>query len=159
MCQREMGAKVRLARVRSSSSFPKATVAMAGPFIVISAFLTAHIAYNQDWVATAAVTGGSLAGVLMYAAVFNWLGLVSKQAIGIGLAFIVLWEGFFSGFVSGVRLLSIRHYTAALINGFDPRRFVELEHVGLVQSLTVTAAVIGVFTVMAVRQLRRMDVP
>ena len=64
----------------------------------------------------------------MYASVFVWLGLVSTQAIGIGLLYIVLWEGFFSGFVSGVRLLSIRHYAIALMHGLDPRRFASTTH-------------------------------
>ena len=59
----------------------------------------------------------------LYASAFVWLGLVSTQAIGIGLLYIVLWEGFFSGFVSGVRLLSIRHYAIALMHGLDARRF------------------------------------
>ena len=64
-----------------------------------------------------------IVGVALYASAFVWLGLVTTQAIGIGLLYIVLWEGFFSGFVSGVRLLSIRHYAIALMHGLDGRRF------------------------------------
>ena len=70
----------------------------------------------------------ALVGVAMYASVFVWLGLVSTQAIGIGLLYIVLWEGFFSGFVSGVRLLSIRFYAIALMHGMDERRFASMTH-------------------------------
>ena len=54
-----------------------------------------------------------------------WAG--TTQAIGLGLLYIVLWEGFFSGFVSGVRLL-IRHYAIGLMHGLDARRFAGTDH-------------------------------
>ena len=89
----------------------------------MSAFLTSHVAFLGDTTATIAVTVSALVGVALYASAFVWLGLVTTQAIGVGLLYIVLWEGFFSGFVSGVRLLSIRHYAIALMHGLDERRF------------------------------------
>ena len=135
------------------------TVTVAGPFIAASAFLAAYIAYLGDPVATLAVGVSALAGVAMYASLFVWLGLVSSQAIGLGLLYIVLWEGFFSGFVSGVRLLSIRHYAIALMHGLDPRRFPADDHVGLTAAVVLTALVIGGFLLLTVRRLRRMDVP
>ena len=89
----------------------------------MSAFATSYVAFLGDTTATIAVTVSALVGVALYASAFVWLGLVTTQAIGIGLLYIVLWEGFFSGFVSGVRLLSIRHYAIALMHGLDARRF------------------------------------
>jgi ABC-2 type transport system permease protein len=88
-----------------------------------------------------------------------WLGLVTTQAIGIGLLYIVLWEGFFSGFVAGVRLLSIRHYAIALMHGLDERRFAWGTHLSLTAAIIVTVAMFGVFLWLSVRRLRRMDVP
>lgn len=79
-----------------------ASITVAGSFIGLSAFLTANIAFLGDPTATMAVTVASIVGVAMYASLFVWLGLVSMQAIGIGLFYIVLWEGFFSGYVAGV---------------------------------------------------------
>jgi len=75
------------------------------------------------------VTTSVIVGVAMYAALFTWLGLVSTQAIGVGLLYIVLWEGFFAGFVSGARMLSIRYYSIALMHAMDPRRFAAQDHV------------------------------
>lgn len=135
------------------------TITVAGPFIAASAFLTAWIAYLGDPAATWAVAVSALAGVAMYASLFVWLGLVSPQAIGVGLLYIVLWEGFFSGFVSGVRLLSIRHYAIALMHGLDPRRFASGDHLSLGAAAAMTALVIGGFLFLTVRRLRRMDVP
>lgn len=94
-----------------------------------------------------------------YPAAFVWLGLVSTQAIGIGLLYIVVWEGFFSGFVSGVRLLSIRHYAIALMHAMDPRRFAPVEHPNVAVALALSALVVGGFLALSIRYLRRMDVP
>lgn len=136
-----------------------ATVAVSAPFLLGSAALTSWVAFNHDGVATLSVSAATLVELLMYAAVFVWLGLASKQAIGIGLAYIVLWEGFFSGYVSGIRFLSVRHYAIALMHGLDPRRFADDPHVGLFATLVVALAVVAGFTLLTVRKLRRMDVP
>jgi ABC-type transport system involved in multi-copper enzyme maturation permease subunit len=136
-----------------------ATLTLAGPFIGISAFLTAWVAFLGDSTAVLAVTLSALVGVALYAAAFLWLGLWTTQAIGIGLLYIVLWEGFFSRFVSGVRLLSIRYYAIALMNGLDERRFAGGNHPSLVIVLIITAGVLGGFVWLAIRRLRRMDVP
>ena len=136
-----------------------ATITISVPFIAVSALLTAHVAFLGDTRATVAVTVSAVAGVALYASAFVWLGLVSTQAIGVGLLYIILWEGFFSGFVSGVRLLSIRHYAIALMHGMDERRFAGDSHLGLVVSISVAAVVFGGFLLMSIRRLRRMDVP
>ena len=135
------------------------TVAVSAPFLIGSAALTSWLAFNHDVLATLSVSAATLVGLLMYAALFVWLGLASKQAIGIGLAYIVLWEGFFSGYVSGVRFLSVRHYAIALMHGLDPRRFADDPHVGLAAALAVAVAVVAGFTALTVRKLRQMDVP
>jgi ABC-2 type transport system permease protein len=136
-----------------------ATITVAGPFVVASSALTAHIAFLGDTSATVAVSVAALAAVVMYASAFTWLGLVSTQAIGIGLLYIVLWEGFFAGFVAGVRLLSLRYYALALMHGLDERRFAFLDHPGLTASLVLASLVTGGFALLAVRRLRRMDIP
>jgi len=136
-----------------------ATITIAGPFIALSAFLTAHVAFIQDWTATIAVTIAIIVGVAMYASMFVWLGLVSTQAIGLGLLYIVLWEGFFSGFIAGVRLLSIRFYAIALMHAMDPRRFANLQHLSATTAVIVAMVVIGGFLLLSVRRLRTMDVP
>ncbi|HVF38736.1 MAG TPA: ABC transporter permease [Gemmatimonadaceae bacterium] len=136
-----------------------ATFSLAGPFIAVSALLTAHAAYLGDSQSTLAVTVGAIVGVAMYASMFVWLGLVSTQAIGLGLLYIVLWEGFLSGFISGVRLLSIRFYAIALMNGIDERRFAFIPHVSMTVAIIVAAAVIAGFLFLSIRRLRRMDIP
>ena len=136
-----------------------AAITIAAPFIAVSAFLTGYVAFLGDARATAAITVSALVGVALYASAFVWLGLVSTQAIGIGLLYIVLWEGFFAGFVSGVRLLSIRHYAIAIMHGLDPRRFAVHDHVSLGVAVTLSVLMFSGFVALSIRRLRRMDVP
>lgn len=136
-----------------------ATITLAAPFIVASAFITSHVAYLADWKATISVVVASLVAVALYASAFTWLGLVSSQAIGVGLLYIVLWEGLFAGFVSGVRLLSIRHFAIGLMHGLDPRRFAQSTHLGFIAVSAVCVVVFTAFLMMSVRRLRRMDIP
>lgn len=146
---------------RGRIALPKllATITVATPFMAASAFATSYVAYLGDMTATIAVTVAVIAGVAMYAAAFVWLGLVTTQAIGVGLLYIVLWEGLFSGFVSGVRLLSIRHYSIALMHGLDERRFAFTGHMNLAVAIVITSLVFAGFLLLSIRRLRRMDVP
>ena len=136
-----------------------AAITIAGPFILVSAFLTSHVAFLSDTRATIAVTVSALVGVALYSSAFIWLGLVTTQAIGIGLLYIVLWEGFFSGFVEGVRLLSIRHYGIGLMHGLDGRRFASGGHLSFGMAIAISVLVFGGFLYLSIRRLRRMDVP
>jgi ABC-2 type transport system permease protein len=136
-----------------------AAITVAAPFIALSALLTSHVAFLGDARATVAVTVSAVVGVALYTSAFVWLGLVTTQAIGIGLLYIVLWEGFFTGFVSGARVLSIRHYAIALMHGLDERRFASTSHMSLGLAIVVAVVVFGGFLFLTIRRLRRMDVP
>jgi ABC-type transport system involved in multi-copper enzyme maturation permease subunit len=136
-----------------------ATITISAPFISASAFATSHIAFLGDAAATIAVTVSALVAVALYSAAFVWLGLAAPQAVGVGLLYIVLWEGFFSGFVSGVRLLSIRHHAIALMHGLDDRRFAAGDHLELGVTAATSVLVFAGFALLAVRRLQRMDVP
>lgn len=136
-----------------------ASITIAAPLIVLSALLTAHIAFLGEGKATIAIAVSAAAAVAMYASMFLWLGLASPQAIGTGLLYVVIWEGFFSQFVTGVRLLSIRHYSIALMHVFDDRRFAEYDHLNTPALLVMVTLVIGGFLALTIRRLKRMDVP
>ncbi len=136
-----------------------ATISIAAPFIVLSAFLTSYAAFLGDAKAVVAVTVSSLVAVALYGSAFVWLGLISTQAIGIGLLYVVVWEGFFSGFIAGVRMLSIRHYAVGLMHGIDERRFATGDHLGLAAAIVMSLIVFGGFLFLSIRKLRRMDVP
>lgn len=147
-----------LARWRIVVAKLLAVVSVSAPFVVAGAALTAHLAYLGDLRAVLAVVGGALLAVLLYGTVFVWLGLASPQAVGLGLLYIVLWEGFFAGFVAGVRLLSIRYHAVAAMHAIDPRRFADAPHPGGAAVAAVAAVVLVGVGWLTVRRLRRMDV-
>jgi ABC-2 type transport system permease protein len=136
-----------------------AAITIAAPFIALSSFVTSYVAFLGDARATLAVTASIVVGVALYASAFVWLGLVTTRAIGIGLLYIVLWEGFFSGYVAGVRLLSIRHYAIALMHAFDARRFASTDHLSTAAAVTTSILIFAAFLALSVRRLHRMDVP
>lgn len=136
-----------------------AAITLAGPFVAIGAFVTSHLAFLSDPRATAAVTIAAVGGVALYASAFVWLGLVTNYAVAIGLLYIVIWEGFFSRFVAGVRLLSIRHYTIGLMHALDERRFAAASQLGPAIAIVTSIVVFGAFVLLSIRRLRRMDVP
>ncbi len=136
-----------------------AAVSVSAPFIAISAFFTSYIGFNGDLTATFAVTVSAFVGLLLYSSAFIWLGLVTTRAIGFGLLYIVLWEGYFSGFVSGVRFLSIRYHSLALMHGFDERRFAAADNLSFGVAIGASVVVFAGFLLLSIRRLRRMDVP
>jgi len=136
-----------------------AALTVSAPFVVLSAWLTAEIAFLGDLRATLAVTVSALAAVAMYGSFFTWLGLVTSQAVGAGLLYILIWEGLFSGFVAGARVLSIRYHATALMHALDSRRFASVDHPATWVATAVAIIVVGGFLLLTVRKLRRMDVP
>jgi ABC-2 type transport system permease protein len=136
-----------------------AAITIAGPFLAASAFATSHLAFIGDARATFAVTVSAIVGVAMYASVFVYLGLVTTHAIGIGLLYIVMWEGFISGFVSGVRIFSIRHYANAWMHGLDSRRFADAGLPSFWVAIVVSVVLIGGMAYLSTQRLKKMDIP
>lgn len=127
--------------------------------VAASAGLTSHVAYGADFTATWAVIVGAVAAVMLYSSLFVWLDLVTPHAVGLGLAYIVVWEGLFSRFIYGVRFLSLRSYSLSITHGVDERRFADVDHTAAGFSLGVAAAVVVALFFLSVRRLRTMDVP
>ncbi len=136
-----------------------AVTAVPALFIAATAALTSHIAYGADITATRAVTLGAVSAVMLYSTLFVWLDLSTPHAVGIGLAYIVVWEGLFSRFIYGVRFLSLRSYSLSITHGADERRLPDGDHTALGLSLAVAVALVAVLFVLCVRRLRTMDVP
>lgn len=127
--------------------------------VAASAGLTSYVAYGADFTATWAVTIGAVTAVVLYSSLFVWLDLVTPHAVGVGLAYIVVWEGLFSRFIYGVRFFSLRSYSLSITHGVDERRFADVDHTAVGFSLGVAVAVVVALFLLSVRRLRTMDVP
>ncbi|MDP6549040.1 MAG: hypothetical protein QF659_03070, partial [Dehalococcoidia bacterium] len=102
-----------------------------------------------------------LVGVVAYATIFTWAGLISTRALALALFYVFLWEGVITTFLSGVRYLSVRGYTLAIMHGIDEPGFEVLSSrvIEFPAALAGAAGVTVLFFWLAVRRLRRMDVP
>lgn len=138
-----------------------AAVTIGGIVVVISGIISALVAFEGDTKAAVAIAIGLFAGVATYSSLFLWLGLMTSRGLAVGLLYVFLWEGLFSNFVSGIRMISIREYIIGITKAVDGSRFTSPDHIP-VGSATAIIGMIVVFTVfllLSIRRLQRMDVP
>ena len=138
-----------------------ASVVIAAPLAVISGAAATYIGMDGDLGATMAVALALLVGVITYASVFTWAGLITTRALPFAIVYVFLWEGLLSTFVGGIRYLSVRGYTLAIMNGLDKNGLETLND----RVIEFPAAIVGaalataIFLLLTVYRLRRMDVP
>jgi len=138
-----------------------ASVAISGPLLIVSGVVATVVGLDADPRAAVAVGLALFAGVAAYAAIFTWAGLVTSRALPFALIYVFLWEGLIGSFISGVGYLSVRGYTLAIMHGIDEPGFEVLSSrvIEFPAALAGAAGVTVLFFWLAVRRLRRMDVP
>ena len=145
---------------------PKLLATILGVAVPISMSGTVSSLLITDGdVATALVTAvGVTAGAAAYCAVFTWGGLVSRQAIIFGLAYVFIWEVSITELFSGLRFVSIRQFTLGVVQGLDSQRLQVKDAAGavemdLVPAFVGVAVVVLLFGWLTERRLRLMDIP
>ena len=139
------------------------SIVIAAPVLVASTAAVVLIALGDGGMrAVGAASAALFVGVVTYAAIFTWAGLITKNALAFALVYVFLWEALLTGFLPGLRYVSIRLYTVGVMHRLDETTF---EALGGVDALTLIEALAGagivtaVFFLLTVRRLRRMDVP
>jgi ABC-2 type transport system permease protein len=138
-----------------------ASIVIAGPLLIASGIAATIVGLDGGVRESAAVGGALFAGVVTYAAIFTWAGLISTRAIAFALIYVFLWEGLISSFIHGVDYLSVRGYTLAIMHGIDESGLEVLSTrvIGLPSAAVGASAVTVAFFWLAVHRLRKMDVP
>ena len=137
-----------------------ATLVVAVPLVVSSGVVaSALVGADAQVLGTLAVA--LAAGVAAYASIFTFAGLLTPRALAYGLVYVLVWEGLLSTIVSGVRYLSVRGYTLALLHGMDEESFAALTGrvIEFPAAIVGTGVVIVAFFLLALYRLRTMDVP
>jgi ABC-2 type transport system permease protein len=136
-----------------------ATLVVGGIPTAASGFLA--VALIEGGMGGALATGlGLLVGAAAYAAIFTWAGLATRHALLIGLVYVFVWEATLAAYLDGIRFLSVRRYTLSLIHALDNERLRRIDDpLGAGVALAAVAIVVAGFTLLAVRRLRRMDIP
>ena len=138
-----------------------ASVIVAAPILIVSSMLAVAIGLGGGIKPLLAIALALFAGVAAYASVFTWAGLISSRALAFGLVYVFLWEGLVSTFLEGIRYVSVRNYTLAIMYELDETTFQALA--GSV--IEFPAAIVGavavslVFLLLSILRLRTMDVP
>ena len=122
---------------------------------------TVLLVLDGDVQAVVAVGVAVLAGVVTYAAIFLWAGLMTSRALAFALIYVFLWEGLISTYLGGIRYLSVRASSLGILHGMDEGSFGSLDGRVIEFPAAIGGAVIVtvVFFLMTVRHLTRMDVP
>lgn len=138
-----------------------APVIVAAPVLIISSVLAVAIGLGGGFQPLLAVAVSLFAGVVAYASVFTWAGLINSRALAFGLVYVFLWEGLVSTFLAGIRYVSIRNYTLSIMHELDKETFQALAgSVIEFPAAIVGAAVVSlVFLLLSIFRLRTMDVP
>jgi ABC-2 type transport system permease protein len=137
-----------------------ASVVVGGIPVAVSGVLAVALVEQGDPGGAVATGVGLLAGAAAYAAIFTWAGLATRHALLIGLVYVFIWEAALAAYLDGIRFLSVRRYTLALVHGLDAGRLATVD-ISLAASTAVigTAVILVGFTALAIRKLTRMDVP
>ena len=137
------------------------SIIVTGPVLVAAGVAVTAIALGGGGARALLATAAALStGVIVYAAVFTWAGLISSRSLGFALVYVFLWEGLVTNFLSGARYLSVRGYTLGILHGLDEETFTPLAGrvIELPAAIVGAALVTIVFFVLTVRRLQRMDV-
>jgi ABC-2 type transport system permease protein len=149
-----------IARWRIVVSKLLASVVVGGIPVALSGLLAVALIEQGDAGGALATGAGLLAGAAAYAAIFTWAGLATKQALLIGLVYVFIWEATLAAYLDGIRFLSVRRYTLALVHGLDAGRLASFDiSLGAGTAVVGTAVILVGFTALAIRKLTRMDVP
>ena len=148
-----------------------ASLAVSAPLLVISGIVATLLGasglgavllvLDGDVQAAVAVGVAVLAGVVTYAAIFLWAGLITSRALAFALIYVFLWEDLIGTYLGGIRYLSVRGYTLGILHGMDERSFESLSGrvIEFPAAIGGAVAVTVLFFWLTVRRLRRMDVP
>jgi len=137
-----------------------ASVAVGGIPVAVGGALAVAVIEGGDGGGALATGAGLLAGAAAYAAIFTWAGLATRHALLIGLVYVFIWEAALAAYLDGIRFLSIRRYTLALVNALDAGRLASVDiALSPLTAAVGTTVVLVLFTALAVRKLMRMDVP
>jgi ABC-2 type transport system permease protein len=137
-----------------------ASLLVGGVPVAASGLVAVVVIRSGDLGGALATGAGLLVGAAAYAAIFTWAGLATRHALVAGLVYVFVWEAALAAYLDGIRFLSIRRYTLALIEGLDGERLASLDiSLGAGAGAVGAAIVIAGFSALAVRKLIRMDVP
>ncbi|MEU0517984.1 ABC transporter permease subunit [Streptosporangium sp. NPDC006007] len=100
---------------------------MLALFAAVPTFVAAYLLVNlESDIAYGFALGAGVGGVA-YAAVFMLLGILTRHAVTIGIAYALIWEGVVGNFVPGARRFSIQQWAQTVADQVSSSPFLSTE--------------------------------
>jgi len=132
---------------------------LIGALTAIPIAVAAVVAGGDEGATLAAGFGiGALVGSTAYAAIFVALGLLTSRAFIVGLAYVLVWEGFLGGLLAGTRTFSVRQHVLSVADAIANVTPVLGETIGLTTALVVSGGAFLVSSIIAVRRLGGFEI-
>lgn len=96
-------------------------------FAAVPTFVAAYLLVRDESGVAYGFALGALAAGIAYAALFMLLGVLTRHAVTIGIAYVLIWEGAVSGFVPGARTFSIRQWAQTIADSVSSSVFFSSE--------------------------------
>lgn len=126
-------------------------------FAVVPTLLAGLILIGTTAQVTPAFTIGVLAGGVTYSAVFVALGVMSRNAVTIGLLYALVWETLLGSFAPGAKSASVQQWSLSLTDALTDASPVT-STVGLPLAVTLLVLVAVAATLLATFRLRSLAV-
>jgi ABC-2 type transport system permease protein len=145
-----------VARWRIGVAAAAAALTVSLPVVVIPLTLAAMATKGGSDLVSATAVSCSVA-VVAYTGLFTFLGLRVKRAMGWGLGYILVWEGFIARAGGGTGFVSVRQHTASLLSRMaNGPHHMQKSSTATALAVPIAAAVIAVY--FTVRRLQSQDV-
>ncbi|GAA3120733.1 ABC transporter permease [Planomonospora alba] len=96
-------------------------------FAAVPTFAAAYLLIGAESGVAGGFALGALVGGVAYAAVFMLLGVLTRHAVTIGIAYAVVWEGVVGNFVPGARRFSIQQWSQTVADQVSSSAFLSTE--------------------------------
>src|SRR5690606_16675043 len=105
-----------------------ATLVVCIPIILAGLLATYAVVFRGDAGDSESLTflwallASAVAGILAYSAVFLLVSLFVARALLVGIVYALVWESLLGRYLTGLKVVSIRHYTESILVGMadDP---------------------------------------
>ncbi|GIH89415.1 ABC transporter permease [Planobispora siamensis] len=96
-------------------------------FATVPTFLAAYLLIGLESGVASGFALAALVGGVAYAAVFMLLGVVTRHAVTIGIAYAVIWEGLVGNLVPGARRFSVQQWAQTVADQVSSSFFLSTE--------------------------------
>ena len=113
---------------------------------------------SGDMTIAYAYTVGVAVGAVVYVAIFVAMSVVTSRALVLGLAYILIWEGFLASLFAGTKNLSVREYSVSIAQAIAGQDLASTTPIAVEVAVPLSIVVTVVAIAIAIRRLGSFEV-